>query len=160
MQRAQDRVEGTAWEGPFSVGVSAKLVGTQWGCRVQGQRQVRQGGPVVALAKDLKSFPLWGPTPAAWWHREKENLQGGGGVSGTSFPLITVETSHEMLWQRMVNWHSLTFHDLHPMRNKNLHNLTSSTWVADEQTVLSWQDTRKVTWKMNLSMNQRQSSLD
>ena len=40
----------------------------------------------------------------------------------------------------MVNWHSLTFHDLHPMRNKNLHDVSTSTWVADEQTVLSWQD--------------------
>lgn len=51
MQRAQDRVEGTAWEGHFSVQVSAKLLSTQWGCRVQDKRRVRQGVPVVALAK-------------------------------------------------------------------------------------------------------------
>lgn len=56
VQRAQGRVEGTAWEGPFSAEVSAKLMSMRWGCGLEGQRQVRQGGPVVALAKDPKSF--------------------------------------------------------------------------------------------------------
>lgn len=71
----------------------------------------------------------------------KGKFAGLRGVSGTSFPLLAVETSHKMLWRGMVNRHSLTFRDLHPTRNKNWHDLTSSTWVADEQTVLSWQDT-------------------
>lgn len=70
--------------------------------------------------------------------RKIRRVEGG---SGTSFPLLAVETRYKMVWQGMVNRHSLTFRDLHPTRNKNLHDLTSSTWVADEQTVLSWQDT-------------------
>lgn len=49
---------GTAWEGPSSAEVGAQLVSMRWGCGVQGQRQVRQGGPVVALAEDLESFPV------------------------------------------------------------------------------------------------------
>lgn len=100
----------------------------------QGQRQVSQGGPVVALTVDPMPFFVWGPIPATRWQREKENLQSWEGDSRRSFLLITVEISHAMLCLQ------ITHHSWPASHEEQEPAWTHKRyWIIDEQPVLSLQ---------------------